>query len=199
MATATEQVSLATTKVADPAPLALGAFGLTTFLLSWINAGFASPAEIPVVIATAWFYGGVIQVLVGMWELRLNRLFPAVTFGSYGAFWISFALFQTFYADKVPAAAAGSATALLLAPWIVFTLYMLIGAFRTNVALVIAFVLVEGVLVPSVIGFSGGNLGALHLAGWAGLLLALDVWYVAAAEIINHEFGRQVLPLGALV
>lgn len=181
----------------DPAPLALGAFALTTFLLSWINAGFASPALIGTVVATAWFYGGIIQVLVGFWELKDGKLFPGVTFSSFGAFWISFALFNTLYVSHIPAASAGTANALFLAPWIVFTFYMLIGSFRTNVVLVIAFILVELVLVPAVLGFSGNNVAMFHLSGWSGLLLALDIWYLAASDILAHMYGRPVLPVGA--
>ena len=181
----------------DPAPLALGAFALTTFLLSWINAGYASPALIGTVVATAWFYGGIIQVLVGFWELKDGKLFPGVTFASFGAFWISFSLFNTLYVSHIPAASAGAANALFLSPWIVFTLYMLIGSFRTNVVLVIAFILVELVLIPAVIGFSGGNIAMFHLSGWSGLLLAFDVWYLAASDILTHMYGRVILPVGA--
>ena len=181
----------------DPAPLALGAFALTTFLLSWINAGYASPALIGTVVATAWFYGGIIQVLVGFWELKDGKLFPGVTFASFGAFWISFSLFNTLYVSHIPAASAGAANALFLSPWIVFTLYMLIGSLRTNVVLVIAFILVELVLIPAVIGFSGGNIAMFHLSGWSGLLLAFDVWYLAASDILTHMYGRVILPVGA--
>ncbi len=74
-----------------PAPLALGAFALNTFLLSWVNTGMVNEASIETAVATAWVYGGLIQVVVGFLELRGGRLFPGVTFGSYGAFWLSFA------------------------------------------------------------------------------------------------------------
>ncbi len=182
----------------DPAPLALGGFALTTFFLSLITSGLISITVMPAVVAVAWFYGGMLQVLVGMWELFHQRLFPAVTFGSYGAFWLSFAAFQTFFAGKIPAGDLGTANALFLGVWIVFTFYMLIAAFRTNVALVIAFVLVEALLIPSAIGFATNNLNALHVGGWAGIVLAVVVWYVAAADIINHQFKRTILPLGNL-
>lgn len=182
----------------DPAPIALGGFALTTFLLSLITSGLVSATVMPAVVAVAWFYGGLIQVLVGLWELFHQRLFPAVTFSSYGAFWLCFAAFQTFFAGKIPAADAGTANALFLGVWIIFTFYMLIASFRTNVALVIAFILVEVLLIPSAIGFATSNLGALHFGGWAGILLAIVVWYVAAADVINHQFRRAVLPLGNL-
>lgn len=181
---------------ADPAPLAFGAFALTTFLLSCVNAGIIGVGFLPAVVATAWFFGGIIQVLVAMWELSHDRLFPAVAFGSYGAFWLSFAVFQTFYAAKVPPSMAGSTNALFLGVWCVITLYLLIGSFRTHRALAIAFILVEVMLIPLTIGFANGSHGAIVFGGWAGIALALVVWYIAAAEVINHQFGRVVLPLG---
>ncbi|PSR32714.1 MAG: hypothetical protein C7B46_13230 [Sulfobacillus benefaciens] len=180
----------------DPAPLAFGAFALTTFLLSCVNIGAIGVGFLPAVVAVAWFFGGAVQVLVAMWELAHDKLFPAVAFGSYGAFWISFAIFQTFYAMKVPANMAGSANALFLGVWCVVTLYLLVGAFRTHWALAIAFVLVELTLVLLTIGFASGSLTATHLGGWAGIALAVVVWYIAAAEVINHQFGRVLLPLG---
>lgn len=184
------------TEAADPAPLAFGAFALTTFLLSCVNAGFIGVGFLPAVVATAWFFGGVIQVLVAMWELAHDRLFPAVAFGSYGAFWLSFAIFQTFYAGKVPTSMAGSANALFLGVWCVITLYLLIASFRTHLALAIAFILVEVTLIPLTIGFANGSHGAMVIGGWAGIVLSLVVWYIAAAEVINHQFERVVLPLG---
>ena len=186
------------TKTIDPAPLALGAFAANTFLLSFTNAGLINKSAAVAAVATSFAFGGLIQILVGFWELRDGRLFPAVTFGSYGAFWVSFGIYDTFFAGELAPALRGPATALFLAPWIIFTLYMLIGSLRTNIALVIAFLLVEALLIPTVIGFKTGNVTALHIGGWAGIALAAEVWYIAAAEIIAHQFGRTILPLGDL-
>lgn len=180
----------------DPAPLALGAFALNTFLLSWVNTGLISDTAAVTAAATAWAFGGMVQIAVGFFEVAHNRLFPAVTFGSYGGFWVSFALYETIYAPNIPAPDEGMATALFLAPWVVFTFYMLIGSLRTNLALTVAFVLVEVLLVPAIYGFASGDPLGIHISGWAGVALAIDVWYVAAAEIINHQFRRIVLPLG---
>jgi succinate-acetate transporter protein len=182
----------------DPAPLALGAFALNTFLLSWVNAGMVPQMAIEAAVATAWVFGGFIQVAVGFWELLGGRLFQAVTFGSYGSFWLSFAFFETLYTESLPEDVRGAATALFLAPWAVFTLYMLIGSLRTNLAIVVAFVLVEALLIPTTYGFATGTITGIRIGGWIGVALAIDVWYVAAAEIINHQFGRTILPLGEL-
>ncbi len=182
----------------NPAPLAFGAFAMATFLLSCVNAGFIGVGFIPVVVAVAWFFGGFTQVIVSIWEIAHDRLFPAVVFGSYGAFWVSFAILQTFYVGKIPASMAGAANALFLGVWCIVTIYFLVGSFRTNLALVIAFILVEVMLIPLTIGFANGSHGATVFGGWAGIVLALEVWYIAGAELINHQFGRIVLPLGQL-
>lgn len=185
-------------RTVNPAALAFGAFAGTTFLLSWVNAGMIDEASIDAAVATAWVFGGGIQILVAFWHLRNEELFPAVTFGSFGAFWCSFALFATLYLGNLPPADHGAATALFLFPWAVFSLYMLIGAFRVSVAVVIAFVGVEATLIPLIIGNAAGSESWVHIGGWAGVALAFAVWYIAAAEVINHQFGRNVLPLGEI-
>lgn len=182
----------------SPAPLAFGAFAGTTFLLSWVNAGQINEAALGSAVATAWVFGGVIQILVAFWHFRNEDLFPAVTFGSFGAFWVSFALFGTLYLDGLPQPVRGPATALFLTPWAVFAFYMLIGSLRTNVAVVIAFLLVEATLIPLIYGQSSGSALAIIIGGWFGVALAIEVWYIAAAEVINHQFGRKLLPLGDL-
>lgn len=188
----------ATTSPVNAAPLAFGAFAGTTFLLSWVNAGQIGAPAMDTAVATAWVFGGVIQILVAFWHLRNNELFPAVTFGSFGAFWVSFGLFATLYVDQIPPAARGGATALFLTPWAIFSLYMLIGALRTSIAIVVAFVLVEATLIPLIYGNGAGNQTAIHVGGWLGIALAVVVWYIAAAEVLNHQFKRRVLPLGEL-
>ncbi|GAB7006458.1 acetate uptake transporter [Nocardioides sp. AN3] len=182
----------------NPAPLAFSAFAGTTFLLSWVNAGLIDHSALAGATATAWIFGGAIQIAVAFWLLRDGQLFPAVTFGAFGAFWASFAFYATLYVDEIPAEQRGHATALFLTPWAVFAAFMLIGALKTNVAVVVAFVLVEVTLIPGIIGDARGNLTATHVGGWAGIALALVVWYIAAAEVINHQFSRTILPLGHL-
>ena len=95
--------------IADPAPLGLAAFALTTFVLSFFNAGLVNSAGEPVVLGLALAYGGLAQVLAGMWEFRNGNTFGATAFTSYGAFWLSFWAFDQFFAGKVPAAQLGNA------------------------------------------------------------------------------------------
>ncbi len=182
----------------NPAPLAFGAFAGTTFLLSWVNTGEVKAPLIGSALATAWVFGGVIQILVAFWHLRNEELFPAVTFGSFGAFWLSFALFGTVYLDKIPASARGAATALFLVPWAIFVFYMLIASLRVNVAVAIALLLAEATLIALIVGQATTSQNLIKLGGWVGVALAIVVWYIAAAEMINHQFARTLLPLGDL-
>src|SRR6478672_4186578 len=96
--------------IADPGPLGLGAFALTTFVLSVFNADLITDKKlVAVVLPLALFYGGLAQLLAGMWEFRKGNTFGATAFASFGAFWISYWAFVTFYAKSVPAADAGKA------------------------------------------------------------------------------------------
>ena len=107
--------------VADPAPLGLAAFGLTTFVLSVVNAGLIpKPAE-PVVLGVAFAYGGLAQFCAGMWEFKRNNTFGATAFSSYGAFWIAFALLVTFNVASIPAEARPAAVGTFLLAWGIFT------------------------------------------------------------------------------
>ena len=125
---ASEQVRM----IADPAPLGLGAFALTTFLLSLVNAGVMDAATEPVVLGVALAYGGVAQILAGMWEFRKGNVFGATAFTSYGAFWLSFWAYVAFYAKEVPAENHGQAAGWFLMAWAIFTTLMVIAALRTT-------------------------------------------------------------------
>ncbi len=126
---------------ADPAPLGLAAFALTTFVLSMFNAGLISKAGEPVVLGLALAYGGLAQILAGMWEFRTGNTFGAVAFTSFGAFWISFWAFVTFFEGEVPAANVGDAVGLYLIAWGIFTTYMFVASLRTNAAVAVVFFL----------------------------------------------------------
>src|SRR5919206_1102284 len=102
LASARDFHSEAARSIADPAPLGLAGFALTTFLLSLVNAGVIPAGAEPVVLGLALAYGGLAQLLAGMWEFRKGNTFGATAFGSYGAFWISFWALVTFYLPKIP-------------------------------------------------------------------------------------------------
>jgi succinate-acetate transporter protein len=123
--------------IADPGPLGLAAFALTTFVLSLFNAKIAPEALEPVVLPLSLFYGGIAQFLAGMWEFRKGNTFGATAFGSYGAFWLAFSAYVQFVEPKLTASGASAsdvklATGLFLVGWALFTLYMLLASLRTN-------------------------------------------------------------------
>src|SRR4051795_11828921 len=129
-------------KVADPGPLGLAAFALTTFVISMFNSGIMDAKAEPIVFALALAYGGLAQLLAGMWEFRTGNTFGAVAFTSYGAFWLSFWAFEQFYADSVTnATVLNHALGLYLITWGIFTTYMWVASLRVSVAVMIVFAL----------------------------------------------------------
>src|SRR3954468_11332061 len=117
---------------ADPGPLGLAAFALTTFVLSIFNSGLMSEAGLPIVLGLALAYGGLAQLLAGMWEFRTGNTFGAVAFTSFGAFWLSFAVLVAVFAPQIPSADVSSAVGLYLWGWAIFTTYMLVASLRTT-------------------------------------------------------------------
>jgi succinate-acetate transporter protein len=183
----------------DPAPLGLAAFALTTFVLSMFNAGFVSEAGVPIVFGLALAYGGLAQLLAGMWEFKNNNVFGATAFTSYGAFWLSFWAFNQFYADKISDKAdVGHAVGLYLIGWGIFTAYMWIASFRVSVAVNIVFLLLALTFFVLGIGDAGANADITKIGGYLGLATAAAAWYASFAVVTNKTFGRVVIPVKEL-
>jgi hypothetical protein len=180
---------------ADPGPLGLAGFALTTFVLSMFNSGLVSKAGEPVVLGVALAYGGIAQFAAGMWEFRTGNTFGAVAFTSYGAFWVSFWALVTFFAAEIPPEHAGAAIGLFLIAWGIFTLYMFVASLRTTAAVALVFFLLTITFFLLGIGESGGHEGMVEVGGWAGILTAAAAWYASFAAVINSTFGRTVLPV----
>jgi succinate-acetate transporter protein len=193
-----QRVAFVPSPLADPGPLGLAAFALTTFVLSFFNAGLVSEGGEPVVFGLALAYGGLAQVLAGMWEFRTGNTFGAVAFTSYGAFWLSFWAYVQFYAAKVPEAQAGHAVGLYLIAWGIFTAYMFIASLRTTAAIALVFILLTATFIALGIGDAGGTTGITKLGGWLGLATAVAAWYASFAGVTNATFGRVVLPVRPL-
>jgi len=187
---ASEQVRM----IADPAPLGLAAFALTTFLLSLVNAGIMPKTAEPVVLGVALAFGGVAQILAGMWEFRKGNVFGATVFTSYGAFWISFWAFVAFYVKDIPAADRGSATGWFLVAWAIFTLLMLVASMRTTAVLALLFGVLSVTFLLLAFGALGGVSGLTKVGGFFGLLTAGIAWYLCVAGVMASTFGRPMLP-----
>jgi succinate-acetate transporter protein len=196
--TAGTTAAVAAPATANPAPLGLAAFALTTFVLSMFNANLVSDKGEPVVLGLALAYGGIAQLLAGMWEFRTGNTFGATAFSSYGAFWISFWALVHFYAKDIPAADAGHAIGLYLIAWGIFTSYMFVASLRTTGAVALVFILLAITFIVLGIGNAGAHTGIVHLGGWLGLATALAAWYASFAEVTNATFGRTVFPTAPL-
>jgi uncharacterized protein len=184
--------------IADPAPLGLAAFALTTFVLSMFNAGLVDAKGEPIVLGLALAYGGTAQLLAGMWEFRKGNTFGATAFSSYGAFWISFWAYVAFFAKGIPEANRGTAAGLYLIAWGIFTTYMWVASLRTTAAVNLVFLLLAITFFVLGVGDAVGNDTISKLGGWLGLATAVAAWYASFAGVTNFTFGREVLPVRPL-
>jgi succinate-acetate transporter protein len=180
---------------ADPGPLGLAGFAMTTFVLSMFNAKLVGAGGEPVVLGLALAYGGIAQLLAGMWEFRTGNTFGALAFSSFGAFWISFFVLVTFFAPNIPAADAGHAVGLYLWAWAIFTTYMFVASLRTTGAVALVFFLLAITFVLLGIGNSGAHENIIKWGGYFGLATAAAAWYASFAAVTNSTFGRTVLPV----
>ena len=185
---------------ANPAPLGLAGFGLTTVVLSCINAGLLkgdAPTLTAVVVPLAFAYGGIAQIIAGILEFRNGNTFGMVAFTSYGLFWWWYAfLLWTVGAGWLKPPAAG-AIGLTLLVWGVFTLYMWIATFRANLGVWSVFLLLW--ITFFLLAAADLGAGAVWRAagGWVGLFTGIDALYVSFAEVTNATFNKNVIPLGA--
>ena len=199
--------------IADPAPLGLAGFALTTFLLSAKNAGWMTHATGSAFLGYAFAYGGLAQFLAGMWEFTRANVFGAVAFGSYGAFWMGLGLWVLLVANPAvaairPATLASTVAGLnhdlgwILLAFFIFNTYMLILSAQTNMA-VFAVFLTLGVteLILCIGNFNAGSAllptTTIKIGGYVGLLTALVAWYTSMAVIAGGMGGRLKLPTGS--
>jgi uncharacterized protein len=188
-----QRTESAAATIANPAPLGLSAFALTTFVLSAANAGLIAAPNI--VLGLALFYGGLVQLIAGVQEFRTGNTFGATAFCSYGGFWLAVGViftpaFGVLAAYK--AAAVGTALGFFLLGWTIFTLLMFFGTFRLNNALIVVFGLLFVTFLLLALGALTGSSGLSVLGGWLGIVTALAAWYTALAQI-KSPFN---LPLG---
>src|SRR5437764_7791441 len=193
-------------KPADPAPLGLAAFALTTFILSGHNATFIPDL---IWVGLALFYGGLTQLLAGMWEFRNQNVFGATAFSTYGGFWMSLGIFVVLavvsksFAGDVTGANLPNAIAWFLLAFAIFNTYMLLWSTQVSVAVFLVFLTLEATELLLVIGnfdaaHGNANNGWIHLGGWVGIATAVVAWYASAAGVINGMKAPSViLPVGA--
>mmetsp|Transcript_41393 Transcript_41393/g.67155 ORF Transcript_41393/g.67155 Transcript_41393/m.67155 type:complete len:249 (-) Transcript_41393:674-1420(-) len=185
--------------IANPAGLGLAGFALTTFVLSTFNTGLISSKVEGVVVPLAFFYGGLCQLLAGMWEFKTGNTFGATAFSSYGGFWLSFAglkykIFQTAEWQGASAHDARQAIALFLLAWLIFTTYMCVAAWRTDMVIFSVFFTLVLTFIFLVAGEWSGNSRVTNVGGWLGLICAGFAWYGSFASVMNDTWKEKPVP-----
>ena len=193
---ADETRTIMTAPAADPAPLGLAAFALTTFLLSAANAGWMGSASGDAWLGFAFAYGGLGQVLAGMWEFRNRNVFGATAFSTYGGFWIGLGLWVLLVAPTA-GAKAGKDVAWILLAFAIFNTYMLLWSTMVNGAIFGVFLTLEATEIILFIGNFAANTSIVKFGGYVGILTALVAWYASAAGVGNGVAGRTILPVGS--
>ncbi|GGZ85516.1 hypothetical protein GCM10010371_51760 [Streptomyces subrutilus] len=184
-------------RLANPGPLGLAAFALTTFVLSLFNSGLVANAALSaVVLPLALFYGGLAQFVAGVLEFRRGNTFGTTAFVSYGAFWMSFAGYVKFVVPTLPADQAHVATGWFLLAWFVFTAYMAVAALRLDLAHRALFTVLALTFLFLALGDLAQVTALGRAGGFLGLLCAGIAWYVSFAVVAEETWGRRVLPLG---
>jgi uncharacterized protein len=182
--------------MANPAPWAVTAFATTSFMLGMYQTHILNNAGILIVLPAAFFFGGLVQIIVAIMEFSRGNLFAGAVFGTYGPFWVMFGAFETLYAASVPAVQLNDAISLFLAVFAVISFYLAIASLRTDLVLtVIIWLIFIGLVVLSV-GAGANKVDITEVGGWIVLVFAVLAWYHAAGDIIESTFGRKVLPFG---
>jgi succinate-acetate transporter protein len=180
--------------VADPAPLGLAAFALTTFLLSAKNASWTHGTD--AWLGYAFAYGGLVQLLAGMWEFRNRNVFGSTAFATYGGFWIGLGLYALLVAPGgTPAQVANDEGWILLA-FAIFNTYMLLWSTQVNVAVFAVFLTLEATEILLCIGNLATNTDLVKVGGYVGVVTAAAAWYASAAGVINGMGESVALPVG---
>jgi succinate-acetate transporter protein len=182
--------------MANPGPLGLMGFGMTTILLNLHNAGFFPLTA--VILSMGIFYGGLIQILAGVMEFKKGNTFGTTAFTSYGAFWLSLVGILMLPRMGLADASSESALGAYLGLWGIFTLFMFFGTLKANRGLQVIFGSLTLLFALLAVGNMTGNAALLRFAGFEGIFCGASAIYLAMAEMLNEQYGRTVLPIGVM-
>ncbi len=181
--------------VANPAPLGLMGFGMTTVLLNLLNAGVLQNSGLVMIIAMGIFYGGMAQLLAGIMEFKNGNTFGTVAFTSYGLFWLSWvALTILPLTGMLPEVDAASAAAYLVM-WGIFTMYMFIGTLKMNRGIQLVFLTLTILFFLLAAADATGSATLKNIAGIEGIFCGASAIYVACAQVLNEVYKKKLLPL----
>ncbi|ABC80499.1 acetate uptake transporter [Anaeromyxobacter dehalogenans] len=181
---------------ANPAPLGLMGFGLTTVLLNLHNAGIIGIGSM--ILAMGLFYGGLAQIIAGVMEWKKKNTFGMVAFTSYGFFWISLVALIVMPRFGIADASDKNAMAAYLFIWGLFSIVLFIATLRMNRTIMLVFFALVVLFILLGLGDATGNTTITRIAGYEGILCGLGAIYLGAAQILNEVYGRKVLPIGEL-
>ncbi|MDR0217849.1 MAG: acetate uptake transporter [Enterobacteriaceae bacterium] len=185
---------MSSNQLANPGPLGLMGFGMTTILLNLHNAGFYPLTS--VILSMGIFYGGLAQVLAGIIEYKKGNMFGATAFTSYGMFWLSLIGVLFLPTMGLSEATSHEFLGVYLALWGIFTLFMFFGTLKANRMLQFVFGSLTLLFALLAVGNITGNTRILTLAGFEGIICGASAFYLAMAEVLNEQYGRTVLPIG---
>lgn len=182
--------------LANPAPLGLMGFGMTTVLLNIHNAGFFVLGSM--ILAMGIFYGGMAQVIAGVLEYRKGNTFGVTAFTSYGLFWLSLVVLIVL-PNIIPGITAPDSKAMTtyFFMWGLFTFMMFISTLKKNKALQFVFISLAILFWLLALGYFTGNATIIMIAGYEGIICGLSAIYLAMAEVINETYGKTILPIGS--
>lgn len=186
-------------KMANGTAWAVTAFSTTSFMLGLYNAGLVDPRGIAVVLPVAFFFGGMMQILVAILEIFAGNPFGATVFGSYGPFWVILGAINVWFARSIPSTAMGSAMAVFLAMWAVISFYFFVASLPLNRVLSAILALITIALVLLSLGAGLPSVFLTRIGGWVTLIFATLGWYYAFAHLLQFTFERDVLPLGVVL
>jgi uncharacterized protein len=197
-----ENSSYAAPAIANPGPLGLSAFALTTFVIGTIYAGWFNVGTTSIVVGLALFYGGLSQLLAGMWEFKTGNTFGGTAFTTYGAFWLSYAVISI---PGFGIASAFTTTAILhqalgvyLLAWTIITAILLVASLRSNMALIAVFAFLTLTFLSLTIGELATSTAFHTLGGYLGIITAIVAWYTALAGLLSSGRSAFTLPVGPI-
>jgi len=188
-------------KLANPAPLGLMGFGMTTVLLNLLNAGLIDGSSVAMILSMGIFYGGLAQIFAGMWEIKRGNTFGATAFSSFGLFWLSLVAIKVFPSWGWFEAPSANAMAAYLVMWGVFTALMTFSTLKANRALQVVFItltllfflLAAGEIASNI--DQGIGLAITVFAGYEGIFCGFSAIYLATAEVLNETYGKTIFPV----
>ena len=188
-----------TTKVKDttanPGPLGLMGFGMTTVLLNLLNSSSLGSDALVMILAMGIFYGGIAQIIAGIMEWKKGNTFAATAFCSYGSFWLTFVFLKVVPISGLMPAASATAVGAYLMMWGLFTGIMFIGTLRLNRALQFIFLSLTILFFILAIGDFTGNKTITQIGGYEGIICGFSAIYTGLAQVLNEVYGRTIAPL----